>query len=161
MEKLGDIIGAVYRKDLGRLQSLTAEEVNQHDEDGRTPLMHAVLASDADPEVVRLLIDRGADPDVADAGQHWTAMHFAARDQNAAIVGALLKEGAAVDPVDVFGDTPLWRAVMTVGTDLTTTKMLVDAGADPRRKNDHGSAPLDIAQTTGRADIVALFQAGA
>jgi ankyrin repeat protein len=161
MEKLSDIIRAVYRKDLGRLQSLTAEEVNQHDEDGRTPLVHAVLASDADPKVVRLLIDCGADVNVADAGQRWTAMHFAARDQNAAIVRELLEAGATVDPVDAFGDTPLWRAVMTVGADLTTTKMLLAAGADPHRKNNHGSAPLDIAQTTGRADIVALFQAAA
>jgi ankyrin repeat protein len=153
----GDVLGAVYRKDLSVLERLTRQQTLQRDDDGRTLLMHAILASDADPAVVQLLIDRGAEVDTADDGQRWTALHFAARDENDAIVSRLLHAGAAVDPVDVFGNTPLWRSVMNARTDLAAIRNLLEHGADPRRKNRYGKSPIDVARDTGRDDIAALL----
>jgi uncharacterized protein len=155
---LDGVLGAVYRKDRVALQQLSREQVNMRDADGRTPLMHAILADDADPPIVRLIIERGADVNVADGGQHWTALHFAARDHNTEIVRQLLQSGAAVDPVDAFGNTPLWRAVMEAGSNLDTIRQLLRHGADPHRKNSKGIAPTDLARSTGRDDIVALFK---
>ena len=161
MNKLDEILGAVYRKDLTALEKFTPEDVNTKDQDGRTPLMHAILADDADPSIVQLLIKRGADINTFDSGQKWTALHFAARDQNEAIVRSLLEAGATVDPVDVFGNTPLWRSVMNSTPSLAAIKELLKHGADPYRKNNSGIAPIDVARDTGRADIVALFEGGA
>jgi ankyrin repeat protein len=129
------------------------------DADGRTPLMLAVLAGD--PVAAASLVDAGADVDAADHEQKWTALHFAARDHHAALVRLLLDAGAEVDPVDVFGDTPLWRAVMTAGSDLSTLSVLLGHGADPRRKNRHGLSPLDLARESGQEDVVALLLRGA
>lgn len=158
MNNLREILGAVYRKDGKALEKLNSTTVNMVDQDGRSPLMHAVLASDADPSVVRLLIKHGANVNAFDNGQKWTTLHFAARDQNEEIVSILLEAGAAVDPVDMFGNTPLWRSVMNSTSSLTTIKKLVEHGADPNRKNNDGIAPIDIARTIGRTDIVALLE---
>lgn len=158
MNKFTDVVRAVYRKDLPMLRKLTAEEANLRDQDGRTPLMHAVLAEDADPAVTATLIDRGADVNARDTGQEWTALHFAARDQNPALVRQLLEAGAEIDPVDVFGNTPLWRAVMEAGADTTVIRMLLSHRADPGRKNRHGISPLDVAHAADRQDLVQLIE---
>jgi ankyrin repeat protein len=156
--RLGEILGAVYRKDLAALRRATPQDLNLRDQDGRTPLMHAILAEDADPSIVQLLIDHGADVNINDNGQKWTPLHFAARDQNEPLVRILLNAAAAVDPVDVFGNTPLWRSVMNSTSSLSAMAELLKHGADPDKKNNHGSSPMDVARDTGRTDIVALFE---
>lgn len=158
MNNLDEIIEAVYRKDIMALKKLSLASVNMTDQDGRTPLMHAILAEDADPSIVRLLINQGANVNAFDGGQKWTALHFAARDQEEAIVRILLEEGATVDPVDVFGNTPLWRGVMNFTSNIDMIKELVAHGADPHRKNNHGVSPIDIARKIGLTDIVSLFE---
>lgn len=157
MTSLLEIVGAVYRKDRTVLERLTPRELNAKDSDGRTPLMHAILAEDADPSVVKLLIDRGADVMIQDAGEKWTALHFAARDQNAPIVECLVNANATIDAVDVYGNTPLWRSVMNSTEDLRAIRLLLEHGANPHRKNSRGISPADLARTTGRAAILALF----
>ncbi|WP_158887970.1 ankyrin repeat domain-containing protein [Amycolatopsis anabasis] len=158
MKTFDEVTRAVYRKEMATLGELTPGEVNLTDADGRTPLMHAVLAEDADPAVVVSLIDRGADVNVTDNGQNWTAVHFAARDQNEALVRLLLEAGAEVDAVDVFGNTPLWRGVLNAGSDLAALRALLEYGADPRRKNQYGASPLDMARESGQRDVVALLE---
>lgn len=158
MDNLNEILGAVYRKDVKALERLTPATANMRDQDGRTPLIHAVLAEDADPSIVQLLIRHGADINAFDSGQKWTALHFAARDQNEAIVRSLLEAGATVDPADMFGNTPLWRSVMNSTSNLAAMKELVKHGADPHRKNNRDVAPIDVAREIGRTDIVALFE---
>jgi ankyrin repeat protein len=155
---LKEILGAVYRQDLTALENFEIGDVNMKDQDGRTPLMHAILAEDADPAIVQMLINRGADIEACDSEQKWTALHFAARDQKESIIRSLLESGATVDPVDVFGNTPLWRSVMNSTSNLAAVKELVKYGADPHRKNEYDVAPIDIARDTERADIVALFE---
>ena len=158
MTRLADILGSVYRKDRAVLEQLTPVELEARDSDGRTPLMHAILAEDADAAIVQLLIDRGADANVYDLGERWTPLHFAARDQNASIVRILLEAGAAVDAVDVFGNTPLWRSVMNSAEDLGAIRELLEHGADPRRENSRGVSPTDLARETGRTDILGLLE---
>lgn len=158
MNEFADVARAVYRRDLPSLRELTAAEANLRDQDGRTPLMHAVLAEDTDPAVVATLLNRGAAVNAHDTSQEWTALHFAARDQDAALVRQLLEAGATVDPVDVFGNTPLWRAVMEAGPDLAVIRVLLSHGADPNRKNRHGNSPLDVARAAGRQDLVQLME---
>jgi ankyrin repeat protein len=160
MRSFDDIASAVYRKDLPVLATLTPTEVNLTDADGRTPLMHAVLAADADPDVVRLLIERGASLDATDRDQRWTALHFAARDQNESLARVLLDAGAAVDPVDVFGNTPLWRSVMDPSPGTAVKELLIERGADPKRTNRHGISPLDLARETGDNDLGRLLEKG-
>jgi ankyrin repeat protein len=156
MRKPDDIIKAVYRKDYAALAAASPAELDAADADGRTPLMHAVLEGDTD--MVRVLIERNVDLDAADRAQKWTALHFAARDQNAVAVRLLLDAGAKVDPTDVFGNTPLWRSVMSVSADPAAIRELVRRGAEVNRKNAYGEAPMDVARKRGRDDIAAVLQ---
>jgi ankyrin repeat protein len=158
MSQLEEILNAVYRKDRKRLEQLSAAALNLRDQDGRTPLMHAVLAEDADADTVKLLISQGADVNATDNDQKWTALHFAARDQKEDHVRVLLDAGASVDAVDVFGNTPLWRASSEQSPKLSVLKALVDHGANPFRKSNYGVAPIDIAHQKQRADIAELFE---
>jgi ankyrin repeat protein len=151
MATLRDILGAIYRKDRQVLSGLDAQALDAADADGRTPLMHAVL--EGDPQIVRLLLERGADPNAADHGRKWTALHFAADNENEANVRQLLEAGAAVDPVDSFGNTPLWRAVMSSSSDFAAIRELLKHGADPGRKNYNGKAPLDVASDAGLHEL--------
>lgn len=155
--KLEGILAAIYRGDTAKLSAgLSAKSVDARDEDGRTPLMHAVLAERPNPEVIRLLVERGADPNAADK-RGWTALHFAARDQKAEAARALLDAGAEVDPRDSDGATPLWRAVMS-GSSAEVVRLLLEAGADPEAQDKSGSSsPLSLAKLMGKDEVVALM----
>jgi ankyrin repeat protein len=158
MSKLDNTLTAVYQKDLKALEKLTPADLNLRDQDGRTPLMHAVLTENADPILVRLLVQHGADVNTADFDQKWTPLHFAARDHKEEIVRILLEAGANVDAIDSFGNTPLWRAVMTASSNLAAIRALIKHGADPYKNNNHGVASIDIARQSGRDDIAALLE---
>ena len=153
------VTNLIYRKDFSALRQAVASGANLDavDEDGRTPLMHAVLATDADSEMVRFLVANGANPNTADGGQKWTALHFAARDQKLPIVQTLLDAGSVVDAEDSFGNTPLWRCVMEAKPDLELVRLLIGKGANPRKKNRQGASPRDIAERTGKQELLALF----
>jgi ankyrin repeat protein len=70
----------------------------------------------------------------------------------------LLERGAALDPADAFGNTPLWRSVMNTGESLAVPKLLLEQGADPNRKNRSGKSPLDVARDRGQEELVELFE---
>jgi len=153
------IIADVYRKDYGALRRAIAlgADLNTGDIDGRTPLMHAVLDSAGSEEMVRFLINNGANPDVHDTQQGWTALHFAARDQKLEIAVFLLECGASIDSVDSFGNTPLWRSIMESRAPDDVVRFLVSKGADPNKANRDGVSPKDIAERMGRSELAEIL----
>jgi uncharacterized protein len=152
---------AIYRNELSvltQLLNLTPSLVDRVDEKGRNLLMIAVLSSDEKIEICKLLMDRGCAVEFAEHGQKWTALHFASRDQKSELVRILLQGTQNVDATDVFGNTPLWRAVMTKHPNPDLIKLLLDAGANPKRKNSKGNSPLDLVIKQGHKNIALLFQ---
>jgi len=95
----------------------------------------------------------------AEPGQGWTALHFAARGQKEAIVKSLRDAGPDVDPVDVFGNTPLLRAVVSTSTpSFALIKALLKRGADPRPKNFHDASPFEFARRGGDEALVKILE---
>lgn len=162
MKVFDKIVGAVYRRDYALLaEALSAHGlVTASDEDGRTLLIHAVLAQDADAKMIEFLIAYGADVNAYDKNQHWTPLHFAARSQRADIIQILLDNGATVDAEDVFGNTPLWRCVMHASPNRDAVLALVRRGANASHKNKHGNSPRDVAISTAKRELVQLFEGG-
>jgi len=154
-----NIEDAIYAKDGAALERLIANgaDVNGLDEDGRTPLMTAILTEHPDMKMIEMLIANGADVNISESVQHWTALHFAARDQSESLVRILLEAGADVDPVDVFGNTPLWRCAMNSNPDHGVVNALLQSGADPNRKNRSGASPVDVAATLGNERLTRLL----
>jgi truncated hemoglobin YjbI len=68
-------------------------------------------ASETGPDVVRALVQAGADVNACGGVTGATALHMAARRGHVEIARALLDSGAAVNARDRKGDTPLQRAL--------------------------------------------------
>lgn len=158
----GKAVQAVHARDYETLKQLILEgvDLNELDVDGRTPLMHAVLGNGADGFMVEFLLEHGADPNVHDRLLGWTALHYAVRDQKAAIVAILLTMGAHADEEDVFGDTPLWRCVTDTSPSPAIMKMLIERGANPGKAHPIGICARDIAECLDQADITAALGCG-
>lgn len=89
----------------GKAKRLAAslEVINRKSDDGWAPLHRA--AKFAPPEMVRTLLEQGADPDLRGPGGQ-TPLHLAARSDNAtAVTRVLLEHGASPDATDRRGRT--------------------------------------------------------
>jgi uncharacterized protein len=149
------VVTALYRKDykaLGRY--LTAETVNlRTGSDGRTLLMLAACATDAGPEMVRFLIDRGADVNLADAVGRYTALHLAACSLRKDVVQVLLGAGADPNAADQSGWTPLHHVVSAPDPQFFLVRELVGHGADPDQKSGAWKTAKELAAETGRQEL--------
>ena len=143
------MLSCVYRQDVGGMRKLLAsgESPDAQDSDGRTALMHAVLATPPSTQVIATLIKAGANVNVKDHGQGWAALAFAARDCSAEVCDMLLAAGAEIDASDSFGNTALWRAVMA--TNEETVALLLASGADLECSNKSGVSPRSLSETLG------------
>ncbi|MCI5194343.1 MAG: ankyrin repeat domain-containing protein [Candidatus Electrothrix sp. AU1_5] len=156
---LDEAIKAVYSNDLNLLRIITKEgrNINHLDDDGRTILMHAILSEKNDLDIVKFILDCGADVNLHDGEQRWTALHFASRDQQKEIVQLLLESGADPNTVECFGNTPLSRALNKVPINFEIIKLLLDYGANPTVKNNYGNSPLDTANLIGNKELIDIF----
>jgi ankyrin repeat protein len=144
----GEITKAVFRSDVEYLRkNLSSENIEERDEDGRTPLMQACI--DRKGEIAKLLIDRGASIDATDY-QMWTPLHFSVQEGSSEIAEKLLKCGCRVDPEDENGNTPLWRAVFDFNGDLKVIQALLNHGANKGHKNKHGVSIKELVQDDKR-----------
>jgi hypothetical protein len=110
-------------------------------------------------EIVRLLLDSGADPNATSNMRRSTPLHYAADGfitgpvwdpkRQVQTIKCLLNYDADLQAQDLNGATPLHRAVRTRCT--AAVKALLEAGADPKIRNKPGSTPFHLAiQNTGR-----------
>ena len=76
--------------------------VDRRDLFGRTALLYA--ATGPFPETVRILLDKGAEPNVVDSEEHFSPLMHAAAEGNLDVVKILLEAGADPTLTDVDGD---------------------------------------------------------
>ena len=127
--------------------------VNQH---GASPLMQAALHSK--PEILQLIIDRGADVNVRD-NDGMTALMLAAGDP--VKVKLLLAHGADVHAKSKLGRTALLLASAYAGNRDAVAAML-NAGADVNFSDQRNWSALVLAARTGDTELVGyLIEAGA
>jgi ankyrin repeat protein len=113
------------------------------------PIHRAVMYSDVDTFSVELA--KGDDIE-APGPEAMTPLHIAADRGNIDFATALLGAGVAIDPINVWGNTPLWVAIMKqhrTSPDGSMIRLLLDHGADPRRteQKDGERSPLEMAHT--------------
>ena len=102
--------------------------INQLSNKGYTALMDACLSETPLNDLVRLLIQYGADINIKDTKQQRTALMCAAQRGHTSIVQYLLEQGALVNTQDVKGVTSLMMASQNGHPE--TVRVLLDYGAD-------------------------------
>lgn len=75
----------------------------------------------------------------------YTPLHFAVQENNYSVVEALLQKEAVIDPVDRFGNTPLYKCV-TEHVSVNITNVLLEYGANVCIKNNFGYSPMIVIQ---------------
>ena len=119
---------------------------------GLTPLCMAAKMENYD--VVKLLLDRGADCKLEDH-TGWTALHWSASNGNKGVSQLLLNSGADIKKKGECGDTPLHLA--TRHRHIDVTKLLLDRGVEPNMVGKYGLEPVHIAATTGHIEVIQLL----
>lgn len=125
-------------------------DIEKLDGAGENAMMLAALQGDAG--LVRKLIDKGAE-----VNKHgWAPLHYAASNGHDDIVQLLVDNSAYVDAASPNGTTPLMMAAR--GNYVSTMKLLLDAGADPRLKNQIGFTALGFAEKYDAKDALEALE---
>jgi ankyrin repeat protein len=163
---------------------LVPQWINVPDDDGRSPL-HIAILSNAEPEILKIIIDKGARGSSVDLDGK-TPLHLALErdkwdhaklladgDSNVfAVAGngkspaeiAIAKgrdainavfSGRAIAAQDPTGNTILHYAAQTGSPDLVA--LLIDLGASKTTRNISSESPGDVARKWRRSDIAALL----
>ena len=125
--------------------------LSRTDKHGATPLMHAARYADAD--MVRLLIERGADVNTANT-EGVTPLMWGAGDADK--VRLLLAKGAKVDVRTELGRTPLLMAATYAGN-VEAVKLLLASGAKPNDSDQFRETPLTSAAKRGDGQIAEIL----
>lgn len=140
---------------LWRMDTPYTIDVDVTNDEEETPLFVAAYANQAD--MVKLLVDAGADLERPSGTNGQRPLHIAAELGSVACLTFLLSRGAQVDAVDASGETALYKA--TEADRLGSVIVLLRNGADASaRVPEHGRFPLFAACERGRdLDIVAAL----
>ncbi|KAL9999862.1 putative ankyrin repeat-containing domain-containing protein [Helianthus debilis subsp. tardiflorus] len=149
--------------------------INSADEEGWAPLHSA--ASSGNVEIVKILLDRGADVNLKNDGgrtalhyaasKGWvkvgcTPLHRAASTGNSELCELLIEEGADIDAVDRAGQTPIMTAVICHNKDVHTeliqctcvALLLIRHGADVDVEDKEGYTVLGRASDEFRPILI-------
>ena len=110
------------------------------------------------PEVARLLLARGADPNLwATGGLHVQPLHSAVAGGHQAVAEMLIEAGAEVGSVQDGGFTPLMGAAQN-GL-AATVALLLAHGADPKAYDQDIRTAADLADRAGHPEVAATIRA--
>lgn len=144
-----------------RVDSATAlldagADVNELDDEGRTPLMLAAASGQTD--IAGALLRHLSQTNVADKLGR-TALWYAAAAGNAQMTDSLIGDAAAVEQADASGATPLLCAAARGHTNVVASLLRVGARVDAKTKN--GSSALMLASRGGHTAVIGqLLAAG-
>lgn len=135
----------------------TRINLNAENEKGQTPLFCAAYYGHT--AVIKVLLERGADPNCRDR-MNQTPLLYAAEQNDVAMAKALLERGADPNCKNNDHETPLLCA--TKGGHLEAVEILLKEGADPNCKKNNHETPLLFAARMGNIEAVkALLEGGA
>ena len=141
--------------DINRVRELLDSGVdpNTRDINGDTILL---FASSRDRiEIVKLLLQSGAEPNLVNTYSGSTPLHLASSYGYTDIVRLLLEAGANPNITNGNGNTPLHLASSSGYTDIV--RLLLETGANPNIRDRNGNTPLISASSRDRIEIVKML----
>jgi hypothetical protein len=159
------LMRAADNADLDSVTKLLAggADVNAKDWLGRTPLLHACMHGNANPNVLKALLAAGADPNAHD-NRGTTPLLAAATGPRGEVGSAMLREllaaGADVNAKDTDGATALMQAAAAGDAEAVT--LLLESGANVGAQTDTGDTALSCAERYNHPEVAqVLRRAGA
>ena len=148
-----ELLAAAARNDFAAVEKLLKEGANANakDEGNFQPLIFAVNFGSV--EIVRLLLEAGADPNINYEGS--TLLATAAMNGYARITALLLESGARVNERYANESTPLMNAVFM--DHASTVEAILNHEPNLSLENSDGMTALSIAQAQGYQQLVELL----
>lgn len=151
------LMQAVNANNAGKVRDLIAQgvNINEYDSAGDAPLVMAAYKGYA--EIVRLLLEAGADVTVVDPGMKATALHAASYAGRTEAAKLLVQYHIDIDKQGPYnGYTALHDAIWQNNVDVA--RVLIDAGANLHLKNHEGQTPLDFAKAKHHNEIAKMIE---
>jgi len=134
-----------------------------------TPLMHAVTSARAGLDMVRFLLERGANPNAVRVAKEFQCLEcvlsLAVKTGSRDKIALLLDAGADIryerpSRYDVLIDAMHRRNITRDPELVPILRLLIDRGAKLNTESEHGESALSVASRNGRFDAVhVLFDA--
>jgi uncharacterized protein len=150
------LMKAVEHNDAAAVKTLIAQGVDVSELDGGdAPLVMAAYLGHAD--IVKLLLDAGADITAVDPSMKATALHAAAYAGRTDAARVLIEHGIDIDKQGPNnGYTALHDAVWQ--NNIDTAKVIIGGGANLDLVSHAGETPLQFAKSKKRTEIAAVIE---
>jgi ankyrin repeat protein len=164
-EKFKNLLSATYKGDIDLVSELMNDPkvrifINETDTNGETALMAACKKGNKD--IVKLLLEKGADVNIRKYKNNRTALMFACRSGNIDIINELLIKGAGktINDENLDGKTVLMEECELEDSRVDIVEALLLGGADigiNYEKLPEGITALEYACLRSRTDIVDIL----
>lgn len=151
------LMNAVQKNDLATVKRLIEQGVNvsEPDANGDSPLI--IAAYKGYTEIVRALLEAGADVGALDPGMKAAALHAAAYAGRAEAARLLIEYNIDIDKQGPYnGYTALHDAIWQNNIDVA--EILINAGANLSIRSNDGQTPLEFARSKGRTEIARMIE---
>lgn len=142
---------------------LLAAGANSTSNKSETSILHAAATSGL-YNVLKVMLENGADIHAENETQHCTCLHIAASQGNMEILNLLLEYGADINSSDRYGRTPLVYAVISGQEEVF--ELFLALGADPFVRSTlsvpfgESTSDLNILHLAAMGDHLRIFQRG-
>ena len=151
------LLKAIQKQNLAHVSELVEKgvDVNELDESAESAIVMAAYLGNAD--IVKRLLQAGADLTAVDPGMKATALHAAAYAGRSEAAKLLIEWGVAINKQGpVNGYTALHDAIWQ--GHVQTAQILIDAGINLALKSHHGETALDFAKSKHQIAIANLIE---